>query len=87
MVRTERLLRDRQRALVQRLGLRIAALGAMELCKVVAGCADLDIVRAELTFGRGECAFGAALAVGEIQQKAIDNYGDLPRIVRRVTIE
>ena len=47
VVGAERLLVDRQRALVQRLGLGIAALGAIQLGEVVEVGADIRVVGAE----------------------------------------
>jgi len=47
MVRAKGLLRDRQRALVERLGLRVLALGAVEQCEVVQARGDIGMVRAK----------------------------------------
>jgi hypothetical protein len=51
VVGAERLLVDRECALVQRLGFGVAALVAIELGEVVEFCTDLRVMGTESTFG------------------------------------
>ena len=64
MVGAQRLLADGERALVERLGLGVAALGAIELGQVVERGADIGVVGAQRLLADGERALVERLGLG-----------------------
>ena len=64
MVGAERLLRDRQRALEERLGVGVAALGSVQLGQVVERDGDIGVVGAERLLADRQRALEERLGVG-----------------------
>jgi hypothetical protein len=64
MLGAEHLLGDGEVALVERLGLGVAALGAVETGEVVEGSGDVGMVGAERLLGDGEVALVEQLGLG-----------------------
>ena len=57
MVRSERLFTDREYALNERFGLRIAALILVQRGEVVERCADIEVIGSEFFLGQCQGAF------------------------------
>ena len=72
MVGAQCLLRDRKRALVERLGLGVAALGCIEQRQVVERGTDVRVVRAERLLADGERALVERLGLGVAALFAIE---------------
>jgi hypothetical protein len=64
MIRPERLFVDRQRPLVGRLGLSVAALGVIEPSQIVQRQRDKSMIRAERLFPDRQRPLGERLSVG-----------------------